>query len=139
MVHFHEGVNVLIGENDSGVWLYAKRKDNVIIPSFSAGIDGQTDRMDSEARELLKVVYFKPLRDALTDMTHGYKSRLAQILGAHELFKTQKDEQGNSTKHKLESDYENLKNTIEYYFKTVIDVVGSCLDSPMSKLRVFGI
>ena len=41
--------------------------------------------MDSEARELLKVVYFKPLRDALTDMTHGYKSRLAQILGAHEL------------------------------------------------------
>ena len=73
--------------------------------------------MDSEARELLKVVYFKPLRDALTDMTHGYKSRLAQILGAHELFKTQKDEQGNSTKHKLESDYENLKNTIENYFK----------------------
>lgn len=189
VVHFHEGVNVLIGENDSGktaivdairyalktqsgeyiqlddkdfyqdingnrkedfkiecvfdglneqdsglfwewlswndektkyllkVWLYAKRKDNVIIPSFSAGIEGQADRMDSEARELLKVVYFKPLRDALTDMTHGYKSRLAQILGAHELFKTQKDEQGNSTKHKLESDYENLKNTIENYFK----------------------
>lgn len=189
VVHFHEGVNVLIGENDSGktaivdairytlktqsgeyiqfddkdfyqdingnrkeefkiecvfdglnvqdsglfwewlswndektkyllkVWLYAKRKDNVIVPSFSAGIEGQADRMDSEARELLKVVYFKPLRDALTDMTHGYKSRLAQILGAHELFKTQKDEQGNSTKHKLESDYENLKNTIENYFK----------------------
>ena len=188
-VHFHEGVNVLIGENDSGktaivdairytlktqsgeyiqfddkdfyqdingnrkeefkiecvfdglneqdsglfwewltwndektkyllkVWLYAKRKDNVIVPSFSAGIEGHADRMDSEARELLKVVYFKPLRDALTDMTHGYKSRLAQILGAHELFKTQKDEQGNSTKHKLESDYENLKNTIENYFK----------------------
>lgn len=189
VVHFHDGVNVLIGENDSGktaivdairyalktqsgefnqfddkdfyqdvngnrkeefkiecvfdglneqdsglfwewlswnddqtryllkVWLYAKRKDNVIIPSFTAGIEGQADRMDSEARELLKVVYFKPLRDALTDMTHGYKSRLAQILGAHELFKTQKDAQGNSTKHKLETDYENLKNTIENYFK----------------------
>ncbi len=188
-VHFHEGVNVLIGENNSGktaivdairyvlrtksgefiqfddkdfyqdvngnrkeefkiecvfdglneqdsglfwewlswnddntryllkVWLYAKRKDNVIIPSFTAGIEGQADRMDSEARELLKVVYFKPLRDALTDMTHGYKSRLAQILGAHELFKTQKDAQGNNTKHKLETDYDNLKNTIENYFK----------------------
>lgn len=73
--------------------------------------------MDSEARELLKVVYFKPLRDALTDMTHGYKSRLAQILGAHELFKTQKDAEGNSTKHKLETDYENLKREIENYFK----------------------
>lgn len=189
MVNFHEGVNVLIGENDSGktaivdairyalktqsgeyiqfddkdfyqdingnrkeefkiecvfdglneqdsglfwewlswsedktryllkVWLYAKRKDNVIMPAFSAGIEGQADRMDSEARDLLKVVYFKPLRDALTDMTHGYKSRLAQILGAHELFKTQKDDLGNSTKHKLETDYENLKNTIEDYFK----------------------
>lgn len=188
-VHFHEGVNVLIGENDSGkttivdairyalktqsgefiqfddkdfyqdvqgnrmdefkiecvfdglneqdsglfwewlswnddktryllkVWLYAKRKDNVIIPTFSAGIEGLAERMDSEARDLLKVVYFKPLRDALTDMTHGYKSRLAQILGAHELFKTLKDEQGNNTKHKLETDYEHLKNEIENYFK----------------------
>ena len=188
-VHFHEGVNVLIGENDSGkttivdairyvlktqsgefiqfdekdfyqetvgrredefkiecvfdglnaqdsglfwewlswnkdktryllkVWLYVKRKDNVIKPTFSAGIEGQAERMDSEARELLKVVYFKPLRDALTDMTHGYKSRIAQILGAHELFRTQKDEYGNSLKHKLEIDYENLKIAIENYFK----------------------
>ncbi len=189
VVYFHEGVNVLIGENDSGktaivdairyalrtqsgefiqfddkdfyqdiqgkrkdefkiecvfdglneqdsglfwewlswnddktryllkIWLYAKRKDNVIIPTFSAGIEGQADRMDYEARELLKVVYFKPLRDALADMTHGYKSRLAQILGAHDLFKTQKDEQGNSIKHKLETDFEHLKSEIENYFK----------------------
>ena len=188
-VHFHEGVNVLIGENDSGKtaivdairyvlktqsgefiqfddkdfyqdtngnrtdefriecvfdglneqdfglfwewlswnddktryllkgWLNVKRKDNVIVPRFSAGIDGQAERMDSEARDLLKVVYFKPLRDALTEMTHGYKSRLAQILGAHELFKTRKDAQGNNTKHKLEIDYENLKKEIEDYFR----------------------
>ncbi len=192
-VHFHEGVNVLIGENDSGktaivdairyvlrtqsgefvqfdekdfyqdsagnrkdefkiecvfdglnnqdsglfwewlswnddktryllkVWLYVKRKDNVIIPAFSAGIEGQADRMDAEARELLKVVYFKPLRDALTDMTHGYKSRLAQILGAHELFRTQKDALGNNAKHKLETDYENLKSKIESYFREGCD------------------
>lgn len=98
------------------VWLYVKRKDNVIMPTFSAGAEGHAERMDSEARELLKVVYFKPLIDALTDMTHGYKSRLAQILSAHELFKSKKDEQGNNTKHKLESDYENLKKEIENYF-----------------------
>lgn len=188
-VHFHDGVNVLIGENDSGktaivdairyvlktqsgefiqfddkdfyqdsagnrkdefkiecvfdglneqdsglfwewlswsddktkyllkVWLYVKRKDNIIMPTFTAGIEGQAERMDSEARELLKIVYFKPLRDALTDMTHGYKSRLAQILGAHELFKTKKDEHGNNLKHKLETNYENLKKEIENYFK----------------------
>ena len=192
-LHFHEGVNVLIGENNSGktaivdairyvlrtqggefiqfdekdfyqdstgnrkdefkiecvfdglnnqdsglfwewlswnddktryllkVWLYVKRKDNVIMPAFSAGIEGQADRMDAEARELLKVVYFKPLRDALTDMTHGYKSRLAQILGAHELFRTQKDAHGNNTKHKLETDYENLKSQIESYFREGCD------------------
>lgn len=99
------------------VWLYVKRKDNVIMPTFSAGIEGQSERMDAEARELLKVVYFKPLRDALTDMTHGYKSRLAQILGAYDLFKTQKDENGNIIKHKLETEYEKLKNKIENYFK----------------------
>lgn len=99
------------------VWLYVKRKDNIIMPTFSAGIEGQAERMDSEARELLKVVYFKPLRDALTDMTHGYKSRLAQILGAHELFKTEKDVHGNIIKHKLETDYEKLKTKIEKYFK----------------------
>lgn len=188
-VHFHEGLNVLIGENDSGktaiidairyvlrtqsgeyiqfddkdfyqdeqgnrkdefkiecvfdglneqdsglfwewlswnenktryllkVWLYVKRKDNVILPKFSAGIEGQSERMDSEARDLLKVVYFKPLRDALTDMTHGYKSRLAQILGAHELFKTRKDGQGNNRRHKLETDYEDLKREVENFFK----------------------
>ncbi len=188
-IHFHEGVNVLVGENDSGktaivdairyvlrtqsgefiqfddkdffqdsdgnrkdefkiecvfdglteqdygifwewlswnegkteyllkVRLYVKRKDNAILPVFSAGDEGQTDRMDSEARELLKVVYFKPLRDALTDMTHGYKSRLAQILGAHQLFKTQKDANGNHARHELENEYEILKKSIESYFK----------------------
>ena len=114
------------------VWLYVKRKDNVIMPTFSAGIEGQTDRMDSEARELLKVVYFKPLRDALTDMTHGYKSRLAQILGAHELFKTEKDVQGNITKHKLETDYEKLKKGIENYFK-----IGGSGESITSEINSF--
>lgn len=39
------------------VWLYVKRKDNGIMLTFSAGIDGQADRMDSEARELLKSAY----------------------------------------------------------------------------------
>lgn len=114
------------------VWLYAKRKDNIIMPTFSAGIEGQAERMDSEARELLKVVYFKPLRDALTDMTHGYKSRLAQILGAHELFKTEKDVHGNIIKHKLETDYEKLKKEIENYFK-----VGGGGESITSEINSF--
>lgn len=187
-IHFHKGVNLLIGENDSGktaiidairyalrthsgeyiqieekdfyqhsngtrtdefkiectfndlshqdqglfwewlsndepsskyqlkIWLYAKRKDNVINVSFSAGPKGASSSMDSEARNLLKVVYLKPLRDAHTDMTHGYKSRLAQILSSHPLFSTQKDSNGEYISHKLEIEYTNLKNNIENYF-----------------------
>lgn len=185
VVEFHEGLNVLIGENDSGktavidairyvlrtqsgefipieekdfhyqdgarademkiectfdglteqdqghflewltledekfvlrVWMYAKRQDNAVFPEFYAGVgDGAT--MEGSARMLLRTVYLKPLRDALTDMTHGYKSRLAQILGAHSLFKTQKGADGQPIKHSLVTKYERLKQDIEDYFK----------------------
>ena len=65
-------------------------------------------------------------------MTHGYKSRLAQILSAHELFKTEKDVQGNITKHKLETDYEKLKKEIENYFK-----IGGSGESITSEINSF--
>ena len=185
VVEFHEGLNVLIGENDSGktavidairyvlhtpsreyipidekdfhyegagraeelkiectfdglteqdqglflewltmedhrfklrVWLYAKRKDNAVISEFYAGT-GDGAQMDSGAKALLRSVYLKPLRDALTDMTHGYKSRFAQILGAHEVFKTKPGEDGQTEKHQLVAKYEKLKQEIEDYFK----------------------
>ena len=98
------------------VWMYAKRKDNAVFPEFYAGAgDGAT--MEGSARMLLRTVYLKPLRDALTDMTHGYKSRFAQILGAHSLFKTQKGADGQPIKHSLVTKYERLKQDIEDYFK----------------------
>lgn len=185
VVEFHEGLNVLIGENDSGktavidairyvlrtqsgefipieekdfhyqdgvrademtiectfdglteqdqghflewltledekfvlrVWMYAKRQDNAVFPEFYAGA-GDGAIMEGSARMLLRTVYLKPLRDALTDMTHGYKSRFAQILGAHSLFKTQKGADGQPIKHSLVTKYERLKQDIEDYFK----------------------
>ncbi len=98
------------------VWMYAKRQDNAVFPEFYAGAgDGAT--MEGSARMLLRTVYLKPLRDALTDMTHGYKSRFAQILGAHSLFKTQKGADGQPIKHSLVTKYERLKQDIEDYFK----------------------
>ena len=98
------------------VWMYAKRQDNAVFPEFYAGAgDGAT--MEGSTRMLLRTVYLKPLRDALTDMTHGYKSRFAQILGAHSLFKTQKGADGQPIKHSLVTKYERLKQDIEDYFK----------------------
>ena len=176
-VHFHEGVNVLIGENDSGKtaiidairyvlrtksgetiymdekdfhmvgnvrskslkiecwfegitefeaapfleWIGLKNgedgihyclrltlsatilEDGRIYPVVKAGMGNQGTLMDGKARDLLRVVYLKPLRDALQDMTHGYKSRIAQILQAHSLFGDSK--RGEDGKHKLENLY----------------------------------
>lgn len=95
------------------VRLYAKRVDGRIIQRFGVG-ENASFQMDWEAREKLRVVYLKPLRDALTDMTHGYKSRLAQILSALPAFKTDK---AYGKKHQLEDVYENLKAKVDSYFE----------------------
>lgn len=187
-VHFQEGVNVLIGENDSGKtaivdairyilhtksgetvymdekdfhmdagirtkslkiecsfegisdmeaapfleWIGLKEEkdgihyflrltlnatileDGRIYPIVKAGMGNEGTPMDGKARDLLRVVYLKPLRDALQDMTHGYKSRIAQILQAHSVFgDSNRDVDG---KHKLESLYNKLKKEIDDYF-----------------------
>lgn len=89
--------------------------DGRIIPHLYAGMGGEGYVMPYEVRCYLNVVYLKPLRDALQDMTHGYKSRLAQILQAHPVFGLSKlDEKG---KHQLENDYNNLKSSIDGFFE----------------------
>lgn len=89
-------------------------EDGRIYPIVKAGMGNEGTPMDGKARDLLRVVYLKPLRDALQDMTHGYKSRIAQILHAHSVFgSNKKDVDG---KHKLESLYNKLKKEIDEYF-----------------------
>jgi putative ATP-dependent endonuclease of OLD family len=95
--------------------LQARLKDNMIHPMFTAGPSDSV--MDTKAHNQLRTVYLKPLRDALTDMTHGYKSRLAQILSAHPLFLEENDEQGNVKRHTLVDSYERLKQEVDNYFK----------------------
>ena len=49
--------------------------------------------MDGRARDLLKAVYLRPLRDAEREMSSGRGSRISQILLSHPVFKGKKEHQ----------------------------------------------
>lgn len=114
------------------VWLYARNKDNSIYQYVKAGLNGEGNYMEGEARNLLRVVYLKPLRDALTEMTHGHKSRLAQILKSHKAFRKTKDAAGKEEAHKLEELYKKLKIDIDTHLSSTGD--GSELINQINKV-----
>lgn len=88
--------------------------DGRIYPEVKAGMGREGTVMDGRARDLLRVIYLKPLRDALQDMAHGKRSRIAQILHAHDIFgEKSRSEEG---KHKLEELYKSLSDDINKYF-----------------------
>lgn len=100
------------------VWLYARNKENSIFQYVKAGLNGEGNYIEGEARNLLRVVYLKPLRDALNEMTHGNKSRLAQILKSHKALKKEKDATGKEIDHKLEKLYKKLKTDIDEHLSS---------------------
>ena len=65
--------------------------------------------MDGKARELLKAVYLKPLRDAEREMSSGRSSRISQILLNHPVFK-------DTQEHKVLGIFQDANNKIEEYF-----------------------
>ena len=115
--HFLEWIGFNDGDEfELKVRLYAKRKDdNSIYQTIKAGIDADGSFIEGDARDLLRVIYLKPLRDALTEMTQGNKSRFAQILKSLNEFKKRKVD-GKEEKHSLEKKYGNLKQEIDDYF-----------------------
>lgn len=52
-----------------------------------AGEKEYESRLSGSARNLLKTTYLKPLRDANLELRPGFRSRLAQILKSHPIFK----------------------------------------------------
>lgn len=83
--------------------------------------------LDGKARELLKTVYLKPLRDAEREMSSGRNSRLAQILSGHSLFI-------NKEEHRLKDILVNANQDIEKYFteeegKIVLDSIKNSLSA----------
>ncbi|MEY8337149.1 AAA family ATPase [Lachnospiraceae bacterium 62-35] len=91
------------------VRLIARYKESRIKSEVTAGIPELDTQFD--AIELLRATYLKPLRDAESELKHGYHSRLAQILLNHPLFIKEKDN------HVLERYFGVANQKIEEYFK----------------------
>ena len=69
----------------------AWRENGRIYSELKAGNDENGITLDGRARELLKCVYLRPLRDAQKEMHSGRNSRISQILFNHPLFANKED------------------------------------------------
>ncbi len=84
--------------------------------------------IDGKARELLKSVYLKPLRDAEREMSSGRGSRISQILLNHPVFKDKKE-------HAVLDIFQNANEQIEKYFtddtdgKRILQTIRNNLES----------
>lgn len=70
--------------------------------------------IDGKARDLLKAVYLKPLRDAEREMSSGRSSRISQILLNHPIFKDKKE-------HEILEIFKEANRKIENYFTDETD------------------
>jgi putative ATP-dependent endonuclease of OLD family len=95
--------------------LTARNHNNRIISDVKAGPDEVGTQLDGTARDLLRVTYLKPLRDAESELTPGYRNRFAQILKSDKLFQKKKNEK--DEKHVLETYIEKANDEIKSFFK----------------------
>ena len=77
---------------------------------FIAGEKNCELKFGGQAREMLRTTYLKPLRDANTELKSGIKSRLANILKAHSIFKGEGS-------NELVQTMEEANTKIESYFE----------------------
>lgn len=115
--NFIEYLNFEKGEEDSICYFlylhFRAWKDGVngtrIFSELRIGDQDDGMAIDGKARELLKAVYLKPLRDAEREMSAGRGSRISQILFSHPLFYKVAD-------HELIRIFEDANKDIENYF-----------------------
>lgn len=98
------------------VWLTASRKDTKVVHNIKAGVDDEGSFMEGNARDLLRVTYLKPLRDASTELSPGYRSRLAQILLSNKVFERVKDDDGKEKPHPLEDLVSEANEKVKGFF-----------------------
>lgn len=100
------------------VWFTATNINNRIISNLKAGTDDDGQFMDGGVRDLLRVTYLKPLRDAENELSPGYHSRLYQILRSHPVF----EKKDANEKHPLEKYFEQAnKFAIDFFEKDTLD------------------
>lgn len=87
----------------------AWKEGNRIYSELRAGEIDDGVIMAGKARELLKAVYLKPLRDAEREMSAGRNSRISQILLSHPVFQGKKE-------HRLLEIFDEANRSIEEYF-----------------------
>lgn len=87
----------------------AWKEGNRIYSELRAGEIDDGVIIAGKARELLKAVYLKPLRDAEREMSAGRNSRISQILLSHPVFQGKKE-------HRLLEIFDAANRSIEEYF-----------------------
>lgn len=115
------------GNSSLKVWLIAKRSDRKISYEVRAGADVEGSQLNGEARDYLRSIYLKALRDAESELTPKKGSRLSQILDNHEHFE-------NKEEHELKRIMEGTNEDIEKYFaeedgKDLLDDLNAYLNS----------
>ncbi len=90
--------------------LIAEIRNQNVVYRIEAGPANSGKIIDGEVRDLLRVTYLKPLRDADAELTPGRRSRLAQILSSHSLFLP------STEPHPLEILLKKTNTEIENYF-----------------------
>ena len=74
-------------EGHPGVNLHGKK----VFYNIKIGLDEESVIPSAEAREKLKAIYLKPLRDTASELIPKRNSRLSQILSSHKVFENQEN------------------------------------------------
>ncbi|WP_171682649.1 ATP-dependent nuclease [Paenibacillus planticolens] len=93
------------------VFLGAKKdaKGKILIEDVHAGSDSEGQILHSKARDLLRTIYLKPLRDAENELAARRNSRLSQILNSHPEFSV-------GDEHRLVEIIKDANQKIKEYF-----------------------
>lgn len=106
----------------------AWKEGHKIFQELRAGDVDDGISIDGKARDLLRAVYLKPLRDAEREMSSGRGSRISQILLNHPVFKDKKE-------HIILEIFQNANQRIEDYFtndaegKRILQTIRDNLES----------